>query len=169
MTLDINNYKAILPKAYKSNTPLKNVVDSIEFRIGDKVIRYNAQDRHLSHVGGCNDIIFRELNVDKYDFCKKAYGYAPNEGLFPECPKDSIKSLLAVTFALFQACESYCKPVKKINLNNVVKNSFLDTVEQEKSCKSWKTYKFAKDDDFLEDFLFDDDAIVHPVEGPIPF
>jgi len=177
MTLDINNYKVILPKAYKSNMPLKNVVDSIEFRIGDKVIRYNAQDRYLSHVGGCNDKIFKELNVDKYDFCERAYGYEPNEGMFPECPKNSITSLIAVTFALFQACESYCKPVKEINLNNVVKNSFLDTVEQEKSCKNRQIYKFAKDDDFLEDLLFDD-AVPHleephPINGPdldaIPF
>lgn len=84
---------------------------------GDEVyllgLQYRVTDDHLSLCNRCfqNDKIFSILNLNKYDFCKKHYGYISKWGSWPVCEKNDYLSLTRVVKALFEIIETTPKTI----------------------------------------------------------
>lgn len=64
-------------------------------------------------------MIFDELGVNKYDFCKQAYGYRPYEGGCPECNPRDYEALTRLVKKLFACYEMQIKPPKVLTLSTI--------------------------------------------------
>lgn len=60
---------------------------------------------HCSKYVEPSESMFESVGVDKYEFCKKHYGYAASPGAWPECKKDDWVALTRVVRALFLLSE----------------------------------------------------------------
>lgn len=95
--------------------------DSIIFNIKGKEYRYYVTHTHLSNVVDFNDEIFKNLEINKWEFCKDIYGYIPTNyssnnidifrnRSFPESQYNDYGALTRVTLALFKICEKINTP-----------------------------------------------------------
>lgn len=123
MIINNENYKDILPALSQLNLD-----DEIIFTIDKAEFHYRpVNSQFLNHRGlGDNDIIFRTLEIDPYDFCAKSYGSRPYNGIFPEVPDGDPRKLVQVTYDLFEECKKRClPPVKRIELSDLSINLLL--------------------------------------------
>lgn len=88
--------------------------DSIIFNIKGEKYRYYVAHAHLSNLVDFNDEIFKNLKINKWEFCKDIYGYIPTNYIsnnidrsFPESKYNDYGALTRVALALFKACELY--------------------------------------------------------------
>ena len=117
MIINNDNYKDILPTLSQFNSD-----DEIIFTVDNAEFHYcPVNSLFLNHRGsGDNDIIFRTLEIDPYDFCAKSYGRCPYGGIFPEVPDGDPRKLVQVTYDLFEECKKRCSPpVKRIELSDL--------------------------------------------------
>lgn len=56
-----------------------------------------------------NGMIFDLLGVDKYEYCKKTYGYEPSMGSWPECKEEDFAALTRTLEALAREPEVFIK------------------------------------------------------------
>lgn len=123
MIINNENYKDILPtlSEFDFEDEIIFTVDEAEFHY------YPVNSQFLNYKGfGDNDIIFRTLEIDPYDFCAKSYGSRPYHGIFPEVPNDDPRKLVQVTYDLFEECKKRCSPpVKRIELSDLSINLLL--------------------------------------------
>jgi hypothetical protein len=123
MIITNENYKDILPtlSQFDSN-------DVIIFTVDNSTFHYrpvNPLFLEYKEPGG-NDVIFRILEIDPYDFCAKSYGSRPFGGIFPEVPDSDPRKLVQVTYDLFEECKKRClPPVKRIELSDLSINLLL--------------------------------------------
>lgn len=105
--------------------------------LGDQIhftdsIKYQVETRFLKGLTGAqNSTIFTYLGVDKYEFCKEAYGYTPYDGGFPESKTDDYEALTRVIKAIFAKLEELDIP-KTITRDNYKEVKCLrrgDTIE----------------------------------------
>jgi len=81
---------------------------SYKLHIGDIVIfganeeiEYRVADTHLVNESGSNSKIFKALDIERYEFCTKHYGYESNCGDWPECDYVDMAALTRVVRALY--------------------------------------------------------------------
>lgn len=126
MIITNENYKDIL-----STLSYLDSNDEIIFTIDDVKLYYRpVGSQFLNYIKGlgfnANDIIFRTLEIDPYNFCAKSYGSRPLGGIFPAVPDDDPRKLVQVTYDLFEECRKRCSPpVKKIELSDLSINLLL--------------------------------------------
>lgn len=123
MIITNENYKDILPTLNEFDFE-----DKIIFTVNEEEFDYRSvSPRFLSYNKfGSNDIIFRTLEIDPYDFCTKSYGSRPFGGTFPEVPDGDPRKLVQVTYDLFEECKKRCShPVKRIELSDLSINLLL--------------------------------------------
>lgn len=91
--------------------------DSIIFNIKGEEYRYCVTHAYLSNLIDFNDKIFKNLKIDKWEFCKDIYGYIPTnyssyniDRSFPESKYNDYGALTRVTLALFKICEKINTP-----------------------------------------------------------
>ena len=69
-----------------------------------KDITYTVQKTFLS-CSGCNDKIFQDLKISKFDIAEQAYGYCSFGGDWPECSKDDYSALTRLVIELYKIIE----------------------------------------------------------------
>lgn len=91
--------------------------DFIIFNIKGKEYRYYVTHAYLSNLVDFNDEIFKNLKINKWEFCKDIYSYIPTnyssyniDRSFPESKYDDYGALTRVTLALFKICEKINTP-----------------------------------------------------------
>ena len=94
MQITINNYKRL------KRHPLK-FDDTICWNIDNQLFRGRVDSGYIEIRGFGNDKIFRELNIAKYSFCSKLYGYETRDGDWPWADPDDYEGLSKVVIALF--------------------------------------------------------------------
>lgn len=80
-----------------------------------KNIKHIVEETFLCPIGEENDIIFKELGINKRDFCKEHYGYDAPTGIWPSCENGDYAALTRVVKALFKIIEKE-SPAKKNGL-----------------------------------------------------
>lgn len=101
---------------YESSVELEgnilNYDDNIIFRVKNKTFCYEACRGFLNTMTtGRNDLIFKELKIEKCKFAEEFYGYPPDIGIFPTCHENDFEALTRITIALFKECEKVNKGV----------------------------------------------------------
>lgn len=138
MIIDLSNYKEVLKARKEAGIGLDETGDVIRFQVEDKTIDYFAYRAFLCCHSKSNSYIFRLLGLDATKFCKKAYHHTPVDGDFPEARENYTESVINVTYMLFQECEKHIINIPKIQLKALLKNSFLDEIEEAKITNTFK-------------------------------
>ena len=83
------------------------VGDEVIFKTKKGVLEYKVEFSYLKAQHGGNELIFNYLNIkDKYNFCKKIYGYESYFGEFPSFKNDDMVACNKVINALLDLCEN---------------------------------------------------------------
>lgn len=72
--------------------------------VHNSFILVRPEDKHTTLNNG---VLFELLGVDKYEYCKKAYGYEPEMGSWPECNSEDFAALSRVLEALAREPEVF--------------------------------------------------------------
>lgn len=81
--------------------------DMVYFRVGDHTLAYRVTSTHLTCDYDSNNIIFEELELDKYAVCTQCYGYDAGYGSFPTCQYEDFEALTRLIDYLQQKCMEY--------------------------------------------------------------
>lgn len=83
--------------------------DIVEFTVGEESVKYDVQCYYLSHFSNDylkNDMIFKMLELDKYKFAEKAYGYDINrKGYWPNSKNYDFEALTKLVKELYKIIE----------------------------------------------------------------
>ena len=78
----------------------------IIFHIKNKIYDYAVTSRFLCSRGPYpNDQIFKDLGLNKINFCSDCYGYDPYDGDWPESKLNDFTALTRAVEALFPYCD----------------------------------------------------------------
>jgi hypothetical protein len=115
----------------------------IVFEVGNEKLEYSDAGRFIQNTLECNNAaIFDLLGLDKYDFCKIAYGHTPSEGDCPEArqnPERSVINLVCMLFDEIRSRELY-KPIPALTLEDV-ESKVLESLEKAEDKKKQSTLK----------------------------
>lgn len=101
--------------------------DEVHFEVGPLSLKYEVNPGHLYYKGdGDNLTIFHALGIHRRhrDILRKAYGYEPYGGNWPECRRDDCSALTRAVWLLFyeQAKKNMMKDISYlINPNSELK------------------------------------------------
>lgn len=115
MEITNDNYKIL----YKNSLRIKDI---IRFKYNDKVYKYEVREQYLHNTKGYNDIIFAELELNKYNVATTAYGYLCGDGSWPEYNNQDYKALARLVIFLFEEIEKRENPevfTKSISSNPI--------------------------------------------------
>ena len=93
--------------------------DTVIFNVNNNEYRYYVAHAYLSNLYSYNDEIFKELQINKWEFCRKIYDYIPTNfnradrstsRSFPECRYNDYTALTKITVELFRLCEKINTP-----------------------------------------------------------
>ena len=93
--------------------------NTVIFNVNNNEYRYYVTHAYLLNLDGYNDEIFRELQINKWKFCRRIYGYIPTNfnqsdrstnKSFPECRYNDYTALTKITVELFRLCEKINTP-----------------------------------------------------------
>lgn len=89
--------------------------EAVDFKVGNKILRYNAVYNFLAADLGGNSLIFELLGIkDKNAFCTEFYGYKSGSGDFPTCNSGDYAALTRVYNALQELCDEHNGVTKEI-------------------------------------------------------
>jgi hypothetical protein len=143
MAITIENYQTKLQELIAAGMSIRDDRQLIVFEVGNEKLEYSDAGRFIQNTLGCNNAaIFDLLGLDKYDFCKIAYGHTPSEGDCPEArqnPERSVINLVCMLFDEIKSRELY-KPIPALTLEDV-ESKVLESLEKAEDKKKQSTLK----------------------------
>lgn len=152
--IDNTNYKEVLNDIRSGELTINNFNIQINFKIQNDLLKYRFEDRYLRGLNCYNSSIFGRLQINKVDFCKKVYGYAPFPGGCPETKRDDWRGLVNLVEALFIYIDDNFQNIKpkELNLSSIQVSFIADCKEDESLLRSNKKIKSPKLQQLVDDF-----------------